>query len=348
MTVSAPRSSPRRLGAYVGLPPAEIDAALDEHAPRAGPAPRIGQVLLSAGLLTPGDLEDALQRQRADRLRSCTLFDLVPEATLRELAGLAREVSVPAGERFIVQDRVEPCLYVVVSGRVRVYRTDDSGGEVEFNVAGPGEPLGELGYFGDGRRSASVRALEPVELLRIDYADLERCFQLAPQIALGLLDTVSERLRRQSFLYEESTQRRTLAERSLRHLSEFLNLSDATALGHGIEDLIEQVVHTASRVMGADRATLFLLDRSRNELWSMVAESEERRQIRVPADAGLAGWVVQHGEILHVPDAYADPRFNPEVDRRTGYRTHDLLCGPVRNLSGELIGVVQVINRGSA
>jgi len=252
---------------------------------------------------------------------------------------------VGAGQQFIFQDQIERHFFVLVSGRAVIFRTDESGEEVEFNVSGPGEPLGELGYFAGGRRSASARALEPLELLRIDYADLERCFDLAPQLAIQLLDTVAERLRRQSLLFEETAHRRSLAERSLRQLSKFLNLSEAAALGQGIESLIEEVVHTASQVMQADRATLFLLDRAHGELWSMVAEDEGKRQIRVPADAGIAGWVVEHGEVLNVADAYADPRFNAEVDRKTGYRTRNLLCGPVRSLSGELIGVVQVINK---
>jgi len=345
MHVATPRPPPRRLGAYLRLPPAEIDAVLDRHAGGPGPRPRLGQVLLGAGLLGEADLADALCRQRADRLRACPLFAPVPTAALHELAALVEEVSVPAGRQFIHQDRSEPHFFVVVSGRVQIFRTGPDGDEVELGTAGPGEPLGEMGYFGDGRRSASVRALEPVELLRIGYADLRRCLDLAPQVALGLLDTLSARLSRQSRLYEEAAHRRSTAERSLRHLSEFLNLSDAAALGRGIEDLIEQVVRTASRVMNADRATLFLLDAGKGELWSLVAEAEELRQIRTPADAGIAGWVVRHGEVLNVPDAYADPRFNPDVDQRTGYRTRNLLCGPVRDLQGRVIGVVQVINK---
>ena len=336
---------PRRLGDYLGLPSEQVDEAVRKGTPRAGPRPRIGQILLDAGLVDRAGLLDALYRQRADRLRACPLFDRVPDETLRELAPMAHEVSVGRGQQFIFQDQIERHFFVIVSGHAVVFRADAEGDEVEFNVNGPGEPLGELGYFADGRRSASARALEDLELLQVDYADLSRCFELAPQLAIELLNTVSERLRRQSLIYEETAHGRNVAERSLAHLSEFLSFSEASALGQGIEDLIEQIVHTASRVMQADRATLFLLDRTAGELWSMVAEDQGRRQIRVPAHAGIAGWVVQNGEVLNVPDAYEDDRFNPEVDRKTGYVTRNVLCGPVRNFAGELIGVVQVINK---
>ena len=339
------RSQKQRLGDYLDLLPERVDEAVRKSVSGRGPRPRIGQILLDAGLIDRPTLLSALYRQRADRLRACALFAGVADETLRKLAPMAQEVSVGVGQQFIFQDQVERHFFVVVSGRALVFRADPSGDEVEFNVSGPGEPLGELGYFADGLRSASARALEDLELLQIDYADLSRCFELAPELAIALLDTVSERLRRQSLLYEETAHGRQLAERSLHHLSQYLSFSEATALGQGIESLIEQVVHTASRVMQADRATLFLLDRTQGELWSMVAEDSERRQIRVPANAGIAGWVVEHGEVLNVPDAYADERFNPEVDRKTGYRTRNVLCGPVRNLAGEMIGVVQVINK---
>ena len=335
--------TPRKLGSYLGIRPETID----EIVARASKAPRhrLGQLLVEAGAIDRAELIDALHRQRADRLRACELFRRVPEATLRELAPLAQEVSVQAGDQFVFQDRAEPYLFIVASGEIFVFRSDPDGNEVEFNRPGPGEPIGEIGYFAGGLRTASARAAEDAELLRIDYADLTRCLELAPQIAHGMLDIIGRRMRRQSLLFESAAHGRHQAESSLRKMSELLNVSDATALGQGIEKLIEQVVHTASKVMRAERASLFLLDRVHGELWSMVAEAEGQRQIRMAQDEGIAGWVVKHGEILNVPDAYADSRFNPEVDRRTGFRTNNILCGPVRNLAGETIGVVQVINR---
>ncbi len=333
----------RRLGEYLGCPRAVIEEALRRAGPGRG---RLGEVLVSSDIITADALARALRSQRVDRLRSCGIFSHVPAETLGELAPLVTEVSVDTGEQFIFQDRIEPYFFVLISGRVLIYRTDETGKEVIFNSVGPGEPIGESGYFAEGQRSASARAIEPCELLRLDYADLSKCFELAPELALGLLDEVTDRLRRQTLMLEDSAHDQWDTKESLRHLSEFLILSESTAFRAGIEELILQMVYTASKVMRAERATLFLLDPAAGELWSMVAEGEEKRhEVRVPATSGVAGWVVEHGEIVNIRDAYEDERFNPTVDQLTDYRTRTVLCGPVRSLQGEIVGVVQVINK---
>ena len=90
---------------------------------------------------------------------------------------------------------------------------------------------------------------------------------------------------------------------------------------------------------------MFLLDNPSEELWSKVAQDEKSREIRIPVGQGLAGWVAQNAELINVADVYKDPRFNPEIDRSTGYRTKSMLCGPVKNLRGEIVGVIQIINK---
>ena len=93
-------------------------------------------------------------------------------------------------------------------------------------------------------------------------------------------------------------------------------------------------MHTASKVMQAERASLFLLDVAGGRLWSKVAQGEESHELRVPLGSGIVGWVAQHDQLVNIPDAYQDPRFHPAIDRRTGYHTHSILCGPVKNLQG--------------
>ena len=61
--------------------------------------------------------------------------------------------------------------------------------------------------------------------------------------------------------------------------------------------------------------------------------------------AGIAGWVAQSGEIVNIPDAYADPRFNPDVDKRTGYHTRNILCLPIRNKAGKIVASLQLLNK---
>jgi len=97
--------------------------------------------------------------------------------------------------------------------------------------------------------------------------------------------------------------------------------------------------------LDADRATIWLLDKDTNELWSKVADGVPL--IRIPKETGVVGWVVKNGQMLNVPDAYVDDRFNPSVDKSTGYKTMSILCCPVHNEDGVTIGAVQVINKKS-
>jgi len=112
-----------------------------------------------------------------------------------------------------------------------------------------------------------------------------------------------------------------------------------------LDRILQIVISETTALMEADRSSLFLVDWERGELWSRVAEGPEIRETRMPMDGGIAGCVVASGRILNIPDAYQDPRFNPEMDWKTGYRTQSILCLPVRNNRKEIIGVLQVLNK---
>src|SRR5713226_4439271 len=101
----------------------------------------------------------------------------------------------------------------------------------------------------------------------------------------------------------------------------------------------------ATQLLNAERSTLFLCDGGNNELWSQVAEGAGQKEIRSPARAGIAGAAFTDGEVLVVPDAYADKRFNRAVDRASGYRTRNILAVPITDKAGERLGVVQVLNK---
>ncbi len=110
-------------------------------------------------------------------------------------------------------------------------------------------------------------------------------------------------------------------------------------------ELINIILQLATRHTGADRGTVFLVDKERDEIWSLVGLGLAQQEIRLPATKGIAGWVAHHAEIVNLADAYLDPRFERDVDRRLGYRTHTLLCLPIRNKDGEVIGVLQLLNK---
>jgi len=105
----------------------------------------------------------------------------------------------------------------------------------------------------------------------------------------------------------------------------------------------------AAQLVNAERATIFLIDEVRSELWSKVALGQEEREIRIPIGSGIAGAVAQTGKAINLDDPYADPRFNQEVDRRTGFTTRNLLTVPMTSADGRRLGVFQVLNkRGGA
>ena len=121
--------------------------------------------------------------------------------------------------------------------------------------------------------------------------------------------------------------------------------------------LLTAIMAKTREVLDADRCTLFLVDTRSSELWSVAGEGVERREIRFPRDRGIAGHVAMTGETVNIPDAYADARFNPEIDRQTGYRTSTILCMPVYSeppgrhtgarLMSRILGVAQVLNKHS-
>jgi adenylate cyclase len=112
--------------------------------------------------------------------------------------------------------------------------------------------------------------------------------------------------------------------------------------------LLPVIMEKITVAMQADRSTLFLVDRKTGELFSRVAQGDNIKEIRFPKSLGIAGHVATTGETLNIQDAYSDPRFNQEVDRRTGYRTNTILCMPIRTSAGEIIGVVQLLNKKGA
>ena len=109
--------------------------------------------------------------------------------------------------------------------------------------------------------------------------------------------------------------------------------------------LLQNVMGEATRMLNADRSTLFLHDDKREELFSRVIQGDDIGEIRVPNHLGIAGTVFTTGETIIVSDTQADPRFNPALDEQTGYATQSILCAPVVNKRGTIIGVTQVLNK---
>lgn len=109
-----------------------------------------------------------------------------------------------------------------------------------------------------------------------------------------------------------------------------------------LDELLAQIVDGSLQLLRAERGTVWLYDPDRNELASRIATGE--RELRVPAEKGFVGEAVQTGQTIICQNAYQDERFNPQVDRETGFRTRNLMSVPLRDFEGNVNGVLQVLN----
>src|SRR5207244_6773655 len=122
-----------------------------------------------------------------------------------------------------------------------------------------------------------------------------------------------------------------------------LGVTSALAAPFDLMTMLAEVVSAAKQVLHAERGSVWLYDAGADELVLEVATG--MKAIRVPAGVGLAGTCARNRQIINVPDCYADPRFDPGVDRSSGYRTRCMLTLPLVDHKGVLVGVMQVLNK---
>lgn len=127
-------------------------------------------------------------------------------------------------------------------------------------------------------------------------------------------------------------------------LHALLNMTKNLSAETSLEKLLFKIMDEVRKILNSDRCTVFLYDENEDELWSKIAIGLEE-EIRFPADKGIAGHVWKSGDIVNIPDAYKDKRFNPDIDKKTGYKTKSILTMPLINLHSEVIGVFQVLNK---
>jgi putative ABC transport system ATP-binding protein len=128
---------------------------------------------------------------------------------------------------------------------------------------------------------------------------------------------------------------------------ESLRLANDEAYEGLLDQALRAFTAKLAQLERAERASLFLVDAERAELWLRVAHGEGAANVglRIPLGSGIAGHVAATGRAVRIEDAYADPRFNPEVDRRTGFRTRSILCVPLLDREGQVFAVAQLLNR---
>lgn len=133
-----------------------------------------------------------------------------------------------------------------------------------------------------------------------------------------------------------------LTNRKLRGIQEIGQLL-ASEQNH--DRMLAEIIKRTTALMGADRATLFILSDDHKTMWSKSTHGGEIKTIELQVGQGIAGWVARYKRQVNVKDAYKDARFDAEVDRASGYRTKSILCQPLQDMQGNTIGVIQVLNK---
>jgi adenylate cyclase len=164
---------------------------------------------------------------------------------------------------------------------------------------------------------------------RFTREDLELLEAMTTQAAIAI----------QSALYVEQIEQSR--EKELEFLGIVSEISSELQLG----PLLQKIMRTVTKLLNAERSTLFLNDPRTNELYTEVGEGLGATKIHFPNHLGIAGTVFTTGESVSIPYAYADLRFNPLFDRQTGFFTRSILSVPVINKVGRVIGVTQVLNK---
>jgi phosphoserine phosphatase len=131
-------------------------------------------------------------------------------------------------------------------------------------------------------------------------------------------------------------------EKALEDMARILEISQALAATSDRDELLEQIIKFSLDLLGVERATLFLYDKENHELVANIATGMQ--ELRVPADKGFCGECITTGSTLVIPDAYKDPRFNPEVDKESGFHTRNIMSIPLKGYDGDLVGVLQLLN----
>ena len=237
-------------------------------------------------------------------------------------------------------------LLLIASGRVRIKKYTKFGVESLLAVLHPGDFFGELSLIDGLPRSARAEALDACEILVLSVDNYHDLVHDHSQIAFNLLNNLALRLRSMDQNFVMELGRNILASRN--RMDRLTILIEASKIVNSALDLgtvLALILDVATRTIAADRGTVYLVDQKADELWSMVAQGDGISEIRLPLGKGLAGYVARTGETVNITDAYRDPRFSPDIDHKSGYTTHTVLCMPMRNRDGNIIGVFQLLNK---
>jgi len=281
-----------------------------------------------------------------EALRASAIFKGLTQDELQAVASLLQSKTYAAGAVLIdVNSRVDQ-VYIIASGKVKISRVTSYGEETTLSFLAEGNIVGEFGIVDEKGRSARATCVEPTVFFTLTADQFDDILTHNVAVARNVLREFTHRLRQanDNIVRQLETERsHTVAQ--LGKLSKLIDASKSVNSTLDLDKLLGLILDAAVKSTDADRGTVYLVDSIKQELWSKVFGGENMIEIRLPIGKGIAGLVAQLGETINIPDAYSDSRFSPEVDKRSGYRTRNILCMPMKNKDGTIIGVFQLLNK---
>ena len=286
------------------------------------------------------------QDERIRSLQSTVLFHQLSRDEVLQVINKFNEERHSAGAMLFDANTSGDKVFFIEEGKIRISRVTTFGEETTLDILGRGEVVGELVSLDGRTRSARASCIEDSILLSMTIIEFEELLRSSHKAAFNLLRELSARIRKADDnivkRLEEQRQANEIRFNKLQRLIEASKIINSTL---DLDKLLGLILDSAAKSINADRGTLYLVDTIKKELWSKVLQGINMVEIRLPIGKGLAGYVAETGETINIPDTYADPRFNPEIDKRTGYHTHNMLCMPMKNKDGKIIGVFQLLNK---
>ncbi len=279
-------------------------------------------------------------------LRTNSLFKGAPGSLVKALAPRVKVKVYEAGDVIFDENKSGRQLFMVAEGTVRIKKHAKYGIETKLATLHRGSFFGELSVIDRSPRNARAEVASKALVLALPAADVVRLMNTNGAVAQNVMRNISHSLRDMDATFVRAIERSAIeARQKLDRLNLLVEASKTVNSTIEVNKLLGLILGAATRSIQADRGTLYLIDENAGEIWSKMMQGRTLVEIRLPIGKGLAGHVARYGETINIPDAYKDARFNPEIDRKSGYHTRNVLCMPMRDKEGKTVGVFQFLNK---
>ncbi len=272
-----------------------------------------------------------------------SLFEGLKESEVAQIEESARVEAVARGGSLLGGEEANS-LYLLKSGHVEIRKK--AGEEEELlRTVKPGDFFGQMSMVRGEAAAYTAAALEDSTILCFDERAVATMFGRFPQVAGNVVRALSQKLTYSDSGRSSEGPQQSDAQKELSRLNALIEAVRTVNSSIEIGRVLELILQETVRITSAERGTIYLVDESRGEIWARIIVGDEISEIRQEIGEGISGYVAQTGETVNIRDAYVDPRFNPDFDKISGFRTKSILCMPMRNKDAKVIGVFQLINK---